>query len=225
MFEKKSHKIPYINSLNNSELDFKEEETITSYTLDNLASKFTTIGILLTELIELELNKLTSSDKTIVMKFLNELCITINLFGLLNLKTLLITEDLNKSLRDIIFGDKILTEFILNITDRFLIYIKGEDIDYDWVIEVISSGITKNKKTPPDEKDNGDNEYYGMLGSLIPEQIFDTIFIGFYTKSKSMISMFSGWCISIIDSLSKLNPSPSITSILLILQVPEITYK
>ena len=177
MFEKKPYKTPYINNLNNSESNFKEEETITSYTLDNPASKFTTIGILLTELIELELNKLTSNDKTIVMKFLNELCITINLFGLLNLKTLLVTEGLNKSLRDIIFGDKILTEFILNITDRFLIYIKGEDIDYDWIIKVISSGITKNKKNPPDEKDNGDNEYYGILGSLIPEQIFNTIFI------------------------------------------------
>lgn len=178
MFESKPIKTPYINDLNGPDSDFKEEnKTITSYTLDNPASKFTTIGILLTELIELELNKLINEDKLIVIKFLNELCITRNLFGLFNLKTLLVTEGPNKSLVDNIFDDKILTEFILNITDRFLIYIKGEDIDYDWIIEVISSGITKNKKTPPDEKNNGDNEYYGILGSLIPEQIFDTIFI------------------------------------------------
>ena len=177
MFEQKPNKITDSINLDKSNYDVKEE-TITSYTLDNSASKFTSIGILLTELIELELNKLTSSNKTTVIKFLNELCIVRNLFGLFCLKTLIIDDPNNdKSLVNTIFIDKVLTEFILNVTDRFLIYIKGEDIDYDWIIEVISSGVTKNKKTPPDEKYNSDNEYYGILGSLIPEQIFDTIFI------------------------------------------------
>ena len=177
MFESKPIKTPYINDLNEPDSNFKEEnKTITSYTLDNPASKFTTIGILLTELIELELNKLINEDKLIVIKFLNELCITRNLFGLFNLKTLLVTEGPNKSLVDNIFGDKILTEFILNTTDKFLIYIKGESIDYEWIIETISSGITRNKKTPSEE-DNIEDGYYGLYGSLIPEQIFDTVLV------------------------------------------------
>ena len=177
MFEQKPNKITDSINLDKSNYDVKEE-TITSYTLDNSASKFTSIGILLTELIELELNKLTSSNKTTVIKFLNELCIVRNLFGLFCTKTLIIDDPNNdKSLVNTIFIDKVLTEFILNVTDRFLIYIKGEDIDYDWIIEVISSGITRNKKTPSDKEDSDDDEYYRVLGSLIPEQIFNTLFV------------------------------------------------
>ena len=171
MLEKKPYKIPYIKDLNNFKSIFKEEEeTITSYTLEKSNSQFTLIGILLTELIQLELNKIPDTDKLTIIKFLNELCIVRNLFGIFNIKTLIADDPNNdKNLVDTIFKNNTLTEFILNITDRFSVYIYGENIDYEWIIETIASGVTLNKKTI--------NEENLDFGSLIPNQIFDSVFI------------------------------------------------